>query len=280
MRAIVGVQIVDAGTVTVLGRARRARRPLRARVGYVTQAPSVYGDLTVRENLRYFARVARRPRRRVDEVVATVGLAGTRTRRRPLSGGQRARVSLATRAARQPRAAGARRADRRPRPGAAARAVATVPRTRRRRRHAARLEPRDGRGRRVRRRSLLMREGALLAPDARRPRCCARDRRARPRAGVPAPSSGGAGVSRARSPLADRPARAVAAPPRPAHDRAAARRARRAADAAQVRVRRPAARRSSAIGAPMLRPVPVHPRCSWSRRSRCCASARPARSSG
>ncbi len=59
MRAIVGVQIVDVGR----GRGpRRARRlaALRGRVGYVTQAPSVYGDLTVRENLRYFAPHPRR----------------------------------------------------------------------------------------------------------------------------------------------------------------------------------------------------------------------------
>jgi ABC-2 type transport system ATP-binding protein len=54
IRAIVGVQIVRSGTVTVLGRpaGHPANRPT---VGYVTQAPSVYADLTVRENARYFA---------------------------------------------------------------------------------------------------------------------------------------------------------------------------------------------------------------------------------
>src|SRR3954463_16743570 len=56
MRAVVGVQIVAGGTVTVLGRPA-GHRSLRARVGYVTQSPSVYGDLTVTENLRYFASV-------------------------------------------------------------------------------------------------------------------------------------------------------------------------------------------------------------------------------
>src|SRR5919108_5610065 len=56
MRAIVGVQIVESGEVTVLG--EEAGAPAnRRRVGYVTQAPSVYGDLTVRENLHYFARI-------------------------------------------------------------------------------------------------------------------------------------------------------------------------------------------------------------------------------
>ena len=58
MRAIVGVQIVQGGTVTVLG-APAGSPPLRSQVGYVTQAPSVYLDLSVEENLRYFATVVR-----------------------------------------------------------------------------------------------------------------------------------------------------------------------------------------------------------------------------
>jgi ABC-2 type transport system ATP-binding protein len=96
MRAIVGVQVIESGRVEVLG--EPAGSPgLRARVGYVTQAPSVYGDLTVRENLGYFAKVLRAPTRRVDAVVETVGLqeqAGQVVR--TLSGGERARASLAT----------------------------------------------------------------------------------------------------------------------------------------------------------------------------------------
>jgi ABC-2 type transport system ATP-binding protein len=96
MRCIVGVQLVEAGRVEVLG--EPAGSPaLRPRVGYVTQAPSVYGDLTVRENLRYFARVLGVSRERAEQVVQTVGLeshADDVTNR--LSGGQRARVSLAT----------------------------------------------------------------------------------------------------------------------------------------------------------------------------------------
>src|SRR5436190_11701154 len=56
MRAIVGVQLVHSGTVEVLGEPAGSRS-LRPRVGYLTQAPSVYGDLSVRDNLRYFARV-------------------------------------------------------------------------------------------------------------------------------------------------------------------------------------------------------------------------------
>jgi ABC-2 type transport system ATP-binding protein len=96
MRAIVGVQIVETGRVTVLGEPAGAAS-LRRRVGYVTQAPSIYGDLSVRENLRYFARVLDAERATIDRAVATVALGedvdrvvGT------LSGGEQARASLAT----------------------------------------------------------------------------------------------------------------------------------------------------------------------------------------
>src|SRR5690349_22165966 len=56
MRSIVGVQQVAGGTIEVFGRPAGAA-PLRSRIGYVTQDPSVYDDLTVEENLRYFATV-------------------------------------------------------------------------------------------------------------------------------------------------------------------------------------------------------------------------------
>jgi ABC-2 type transport system ATP-binding protein len=96
MRAIVGVQVIESGRVDVLG--EQAGSPeLRARVGYLTQAPSVYGDLTVRENLAYFAKILRASPGRVGSVIETVGLderAGQVVR--TLSGGERARVSLAT----------------------------------------------------------------------------------------------------------------------------------------------------------------------------------------
>jgi ABC-2 type transport system ATP-binding protein len=96
MRAIVGVQLVRSGKVEVLG-APAGERQLRPRVAYVTQAPSVYGDLTVHDNLRYFARVLGVGDAQVAEVTSTVGLGDqSRALVRELSGGQRARVSLAT----------------------------------------------------------------------------------------------------------------------------------------------------------------------------------------
>jgi ABC-2 type transport system ATP-binding protein len=96
MRAIVGVQIVAAGDVSVLGLPAGVAE-LRRRVGYVTQTPSVHSDLTVRENLRYFAAVVGAPPARVDEAIGTVGLVEQADQVvRTLSGGERSRASLAT----------------------------------------------------------------------------------------------------------------------------------------------------------------------------------------
>ena len=95
MRAIVGVQQVAGGRVEVLGRPAGSP-PLRAHVGYMTQAPSVYGDLTVRENLGFFARVLGQPSSAIERALMDVSLEeyGDRVVNR-LSGGQFARVSLA-----------------------------------------------------------------------------------------------------------------------------------------------------------------------------------------
>lgn len=96
LRAIVGVQIVEAGTVRVLG-LPAGSPPLWRRVGYVTQEPSVYGDMSVRENLRYFARILGAPPTRIDEAIAEVDLGAQADQlTRTLSGGERSRVSLAT----------------------------------------------------------------------------------------------------------------------------------------------------------------------------------------
>lgn len=94
LRALVGVQSGVSGTVQVLGRPAGSA-DLRRRVGYVTQAPAVYTDLSVQENLAYFAAVLGVGAARVDAVLGQVGLTGHRTQLvQTLSGGERARVSL------------------------------------------------------------------------------------------------------------------------------------------------------------------------------------------
>jgi ABC-2 type transport system ATP-binding protein len=96
MRSIVGVQIVEGGEVRVLGEAAGSPA-LRSRVAYMTQGPSVYTDLTVRENLRFFARVLGPPGERIESAIRTVSLGALADRVvRDLSSGERARVSLAT----------------------------------------------------------------------------------------------------------------------------------------------------------------------------------------
>jgi ABC-2 type transport system ATP-binding protein len=95
LRSIVGVQEVAGGEVRVLGEAAGSA-PLRKRVGYVTQAASVYDDLTVSENLRFFARVLGCPDSEVAKAVEAVDLgshADAVVGR--MSGGQRSRASLA-----------------------------------------------------------------------------------------------------------------------------------------------------------------------------------------
>src|SRR3954447_4443650 len=73
IRAVVGVQIVKSGSVTVLGKPAGSAE-LRRSVGYVTQAPSVYADLSVRENARYFGSLYGLRAEDADAAVAAVGL--------------------------------------------------------------------------------------------------------------------------------------------------------------------------------------------------------------
>ena len=95
IRCMAGIQVVEAGRVVVLG--EQAGSPAnRARVAYVTQSSSVYPDLTIRQNLDYFAALSGSSTADVDRVLEQVGLAdrgGSLTGE--LSGGQRTRVSLA-----------------------------------------------------------------------------------------------------------------------------------------------------------------------------------------
>ncbi len=95
LRALVGVQQAVSGELSVLG-APAGSPGLRRRVAYMTQSPSVYADLTVRENLRYFARVLGAAPAQIDAAIETVALDGHEEQTvLSLSGGERARVSLA-----------------------------------------------------------------------------------------------------------------------------------------------------------------------------------------
>lgn len=94
IRCLAGVQRLTSGTVTVLGSAAGSATN-RRRVGYVTQASSVYPDLTVQQNLAYFAAINSMGQKQIDEAVNTLELQGYRKQLvSRLSGGQRARVSL------------------------------------------------------------------------------------------------------------------------------------------------------------------------------------------
>jgi len=94
MRAIVGLQAYE-GHLSVLGLSAGASR-LRSRIGYVTQSPSVYNDLTVWQNLAYFGTLLRASKRQINEIIETVQLQEQAKQVvATLSGGQRARVSLA-----------------------------------------------------------------------------------------------------------------------------------------------------------------------------------------
>lgn len=95
MRSIVGVQRVAGGTVTVLGQPA-GTAALRHRVGYVTQAASVYDDLTVTQNLQYLRRVLGAGADDVARAITATDLGANAAQLvSTLSGGQRSRVSLA-----------------------------------------------------------------------------------------------------------------------------------------------------------------------------------------
>jgi ABC-2 type transport system ATP-binding protein len=95
MRSIVGAQKITSGTVTVLDRPAGSSS-LRRRIGYVTQAPSVYEDLTVAQNLRYFGSIIGAPADDGERVIREVDLEPqARQLVGSLSGGERNRVSLA-----------------------------------------------------------------------------------------------------------------------------------------------------------------------------------------
>ena len=95
MRAIIGAQKITSGSLTVLDQPAGSKR-LRPKIGYVSQSPAIYDDLTVRQNVSYFAQVLNVPASDVTRVLGQVDLVPESDQlAQSLSGGQRARVSLA-----------------------------------------------------------------------------------------------------------------------------------------------------------------------------------------
>jgi ABC-2 type transport system ATP-binding protein len=95
MRAIIGAQQITKGTLAVLGMPAGSKG-LRTKIGYVTQSPAVYDDLTTKQNLQYFATILGVNKHAVDQAIHAVDLqAQTSQMVGSMSGGQRARVSLA-----------------------------------------------------------------------------------------------------------------------------------------------------------------------------------------
>lgn len=95
IRTLVGAQMITSGNLEVLG-VPAGSKSLRQRIGYVTQSPAVYGDLTTRQNLRYFAAILGCNNTEVERAIQQVDLEPQADQLvNSLSGGQRARVSLA-----------------------------------------------------------------------------------------------------------------------------------------------------------------------------------------
>jgi sulfate/thiosulfate transport system ATP-binding protein len=107
LRVIAGLERPDAGSVEIDGRDATTLPPQRRGVGFVFQHYAAFKHMTVRENIAFGLKVARRPkaevRARVDELLELVQLPGLADRYpSQLSGGQRQRMALARSLAVQP----------------------------------------------------------------------------------------------------------------------------------------------------------------------------------
>jgi ABC-2 type transport system ATP-binding protein len=99
IKTLVGAVKPTGGRVSVLGKAvPQESRSVRSRLGYMPQNPALYGDISVRANVKFFARAHKlnHLEERIDQILAFVGLtdlAGRKTE--TLSGGLKQRCSLA-----------------------------------------------------------------------------------------------------------------------------------------------------------------------------------------
>ncbi|HOB13612.1 MAG TPA: heme ABC exporter ATP-binding protein CcmA [Novosphingobium sp.] len=107
LRMICGLLIPDAGEGEVLGLdLGTQRRAIKQQIGYMTQKFGLFGDLTIRENLEFIARVygLDRKRQRVDEALEKLGLTSRADQlAEKLSGGWKQRLALAAAVLHEPR---------------------------------------------------------------------------------------------------------------------------------------------------------------------------------
>mgnify|MGYP001012913784 CR=1 FL=1 len=107
LRMICGLLIPDEGEGEVLGLdLKRGRNAIKQQIGYMTQKFGLFGDLTIRENLEFIARVygLDERERRVDAALERLGL-GSRADQMAglLSGGWKQRLALAVATLHEPR---------------------------------------------------------------------------------------------------------------------------------------------------------------------------------
>jgi ABC-2 type transport system ATP-binding protein len=101
IRMLCGLLTPTEGTASVLGTAiPGSARELKPRIGYMTQKFSLFGDMTVVENLQFIAEIYSVPktdrRTRIDELLGKYDLVGQRRQLAgTMSGGQKQRLALA-----------------------------------------------------------------------------------------------------------------------------------------------------------------------------------------
>jgi ABC-2 type transport system ATP-binding protein len=107
LRMICGLIIPDAGQGEVLGLDLRTRRSaIKSQIGYMTQKFGLFGDLTIRENLEFIARVYGLDDRdrRVSDALEKLGLASRADQMAgKLSGGWKQRLALAAAVLHEPK---------------------------------------------------------------------------------------------------------------------------------------------------------------------------------
>jgi ABC-2 type transport system ATP-binding protein len=94
IRALVGSQVITEGTAKIFGE-KVGSASLRSRIGYMSQKSAVYGDITVKENLEYFASICGSSEQQVAEIMESMRLNLHRDKMASsLSGGEATRLSL------------------------------------------------------------------------------------------------------------------------------------------------------------------------------------------